>query len=205
MLFNNSFNLYDFGGYILPKTLENAVVIERHNNRYYYDTNTVYFDNLLGGYIDGRDLVPVRFGLKHSRSGNTALYVVVDQNKISIDNLTVSKKDRGRKDVSPELTESNNLHRSVNYSISQIFTFVNSKDLLRYIPDDFLNADQKNAKHQEVSKTEEYTNDKNNRKYSGHVERGYCNKNIVLAILMCIHAACALISLNLTSKYNSTA
>ena len=70
----------------------NSFVIERHNNKYYHDTDTVYFDNLLGAYIDGEELVPVRFGLKHSRTGTTTLDVVVDQNKVTIENLGETKK-----------------------------------------------------------------------------------------------------------------
>ena len=85
---------------------------------------------MLGAYIDGEELVPVRFGLKHSRTGATTLYVVVDQNKVSLGNLGETKKDRDRKDASPDLTGVNSLRRSVAYSVSQIIRFVNSKDLL---------------------------------------------------------------------------
>ena len=32
-------------------------------------------------------LVPIRFGLKHSGSGQTRLYVIVDQNRINLDKI----------------------------------------------------------------------------------------------------------------------
>ena len=64
-----------------------SILIERHNNRYYFDTDTVYFDNLLGGYLEGELFVPVRFELKHSGSGQTRLYVIVDQNRINLDKI----------------------------------------------------------------------------------------------------------------------
>ena len=101
---------------------------------------TPYFDNLLGGCVNGNgnDLVPVRFGLKHSRTGNTTLYVVVNQHEISTDKLTELKEDRGHSDPSPDLTESDNPLISIKYSISEILGLVNSEDLLRYVPDNFL-------------------------------------------------------------------
>ena len=67
---------------ILKNTVENAVGIERHNNRYFYDTNTESFENLIGGYVDKEYIIPVRFGLKHSKQGKTTLYVIIDQEKI---------------------------------------------------------------------------------------------------------------------------
>ena len=124
-----------------------AVLVERHDNRYYFDTNTVYFDNLISGYINGNEFVPIRFGLKHSRTGTTTLYVVVDQNAIDIGNLAEIKKDTGRQAAPPDSPSgANELHRRVTYSISQIIEFVNSKDLLRYLPDQMLNEVQRTAK-----------------------------------------------------------
>ena len=157
---------------VLSPTAENSVVIERHNNRYYYDTDTVYFDNLLGAYVDGDSLVPVRFGLKHSRTGTTTLYVVVDQNKVALEKLGKTKKDRGLQDASSTKAESSNLRRSVAYSISQIVSFVNSKDLLRYLPDDMLDSAQKRVKWEAIAATIKRTNDKNDYKYKKYIESG---------------------------------
>ena len=157
---------------ILSQTAEKSVVVERHKNRYYYDNDTEYVDNLIGAYIDGKDLVPVRFGLKHSRTGKTTLYVLIDQNKISLDKLGKIKNDRGLQDASSDLTKSNSLPRSVDYSISQILSLVNTKDLLRYIPDDFLNSEQIKGKRKAIAETQEYTNKKNDEKYARYIEEG---------------------------------
>lgn len=54
------------------------------------------------------------------------------------------KNDQGHKDASPVLTGDDRLSRSVGYSLSQIVPFVNSKDLLRYLPDGMLNKKQRN-------------------------------------------------------------
>ena len=171
---------------VLSTTAENSIVIERHDNRYYYDTDTVYFDNLLGAYIDGDYLIPVRFGLKHSKMGNTTLYVVVDQNKVALENLEKEKNDRGHQDASPTKEESNNLRRSVTYSISQIIPFVNSKDLLRYIPDGMLlNENQRTAKWEAIAETIKKTNEKNDKKYAEYIEKG----NLIAAKQMVLAAA----------------
>ena len=78
--------------------------------------------------------------MKHSRTGNAVLYVVVEQNKILLSNLDEIKRDTGRQDAMSDLTENDSLHRRVNYSLSQIIEFVNSEDLLRYIPDEMLSC-----------------------------------------------------------------
>ena len=157
---------------ILASTAKESVVIERHDNRYYYDIDTVYFDNLLGAYIDNNVLIPVRFGLKHSKTGSTTLYVVVDQNQIELKDLQEIKNDRGHQDASSDSTESDSLLSSVTYSISQIVPFVNSKDLLRYLPDDMLNAEQKKAKWEAIADTIQYTKDKNDSKYAKFIAEG---------------------------------
>ena len=74
-------------------------------------------------YIDGNDFVPVRFGLKHSRTGNVVLYVVVDQNKIPLSSLTEIKKTEVVK--TPAANADPEVSRSVTYSIAQIIEFVN--------------------------------------------------------------------------------
>ena len=157
---------------ILSKTVQKATIIERHHNRYYYDTDTVYFDNLLGAYVDENTIVPVRFGLKHSRTGTTTLYVIVDQNKIPLEKIGKTKNDRGLQDASPTKEESDSLHRSVTYSISQIVPFVNSKDLLRYLPDGMLDEKQRTAKWEAIAETIRRTNKKNDEKYAKYIAQG---------------------------------
>lgn len=157
---------------VLRDTVENAVGVESHSNRYYYDTDTVYFDNLLGGYVDGSSFIPVRFGLKHSKMGTTVLYVVVDQNKVNLENLVEIKNDRDRKDATPDLTGDSNLLSSVTYSVSQIIQFVNSKDLLRYLPDNMLTTEQKRIKWAGIAETIKGIDEKNDKKYKDFISSG---------------------------------
>ncbi|MBR2987314.1 MAG: hypothetical protein IKC63_04785 [Clostridia bacterium] len=169
---------------VLKDAVENSVGIERHDNRYYFDTDTVYFENLLGGFVDGDSLVPVRFGLKHSVTGKATLYVVVDQNAISRKEIEENKKTEVLTTTAP-LKADSSAARSVIYSISQIIPFVNSKDVLRYIPDDMLSEEQRKTKWKGIAETVEKTSEKNDNKYAKYLSAG----NIYAARQMIIAAA----------------
>lgn len=150
---------------VLNEALQNAVGIETHVNRYFYDNNTTAFSNLISGYIENDYFVPIRFGLKQLTSGQTVLYVVVDQTKI--------KKVEVLKLGVPINTSGAQSSRSTyELSISKIFSFVNNKDLLRYMPDDMLNNEQKQAKQEAIAETMEYTNNKNDNKYKQFIIKG---------------------------------
>lgn len=150
---------------ILNEALQNAVGIETHVNRYFYDNNTTAFSNLISGYIENDYFVPIRFGLKQLTSGQTVLYVVVDQTKI--------KKVEVLKLGVPINTSGAQSSRSTSkLSISKIFSFVKNKDLLRYMPDDMLNNEQKQAKQEAIAETIEYTNNKNDNKYKQFIIKG---------------------------------
>ena len=150
---------------VLESAIGNAVGIECHENRYFYDNNTVMFENLLGGYVDGDYFVPVRFGLKHQKSGSATLYLIVDQQKIEMEKVKAEvTKTPAHTKVRPNASRS-----AFHISLPSIIPFVNSKDLLRYIPDDMLNANQKTAKWEAIAETIQYTDDKNDRRYSEYI------------------------------------
>ena len=62
--------------------------------------------------------------------------------------------------------------RSVTYSVSQPVPFVNSKDLLRYLPDGMLTKTQSEIKWEAVAETIKKTNNKNDKKYTEYVSKG---------------------------------
>lgn len=157
---------------VLKESLSNSIAIERHANRYYFDTDTIYFDNLLGGYIDGVAFVPVRYGLKYSKNEKTTLYVVVDQNKIPKSLMEQNKKTEVVKTTGSQNKAKPSASRSVTYSISQIVPFVNSKDLLRYIPEGMLSDEQKDIKWQGIAETILKTNNKNDEHYFDYISEG---------------------------------
>ena len=109
---------------VLKNAVEKSVGVESHENRYFYDNTTISFDNLIGGYVNGEYFVPVRFGLKHIRGGEVTLYVVIDQQKIKAEVLKPITQTSG----------STGSRSAYNINIAQIIPFVNSKDLLRYLP-----------------------------------------------------------------------
>ena len=156
---------------ILKESVSKAIGIERHDNRYYFDSDTVFFDNLLGGYVDGDNFVPIRFGLKHSLTGTTTLYVVVDQNTIPVSSLEQKNKTKVVNATS-SLNEKQTAPRLVEYSLPQIVSFVKSKDLLRYLPDEMLNDEQKTAKWEAISETIKKTNNKNDEHYFEFIKNG---------------------------------
>ena len=87
---------------------------------------TVYFENLLGGFVDGENFVPVRFGLKHSANSKATLYVMVDQNSISTKELSIIKKTEVLN--APALQKQTpEAPRSVTYSVPQIISLVNRR------------------------------------------------------------------------------
>lgn len=71
-----------------------------------------------------------------------------------------NRKNQGRKTA--QIAQAMRVRpRLVNISIPHIFENVNTPDLLRYIPDDFLKESQKELKYKAVAETIRYTNDKN--------------------------------------------
>ena len=151
---------------LLPKlkgAVENAVGVEAHDNRYFADFNTKEFYELVGGYIEGEYFIPVRFGVKSFADGTYSLYVVVCQDKIEMTKVMKPPKSLKAKE---------NDSRLVSISVPQIFENVNTTDLLRYIPDDFLSDVQKKAKYKAIAQTIEYTNRKNDKAYREAIGRG---------------------------------
>ena len=116
---------------VMKMAVEKAVGIESHDNRYFFDNNIVRFDNLIGGYVEGDLLIPIRFGLKHSIAGKATLYVVVDQDGVPIKKTKAEVvKTPATNGMQPKASRS-----AFNINISDIIPYVNKKDLLRYIPD----------------------------------------------------------------------
>jgi len=152
----------------LKTAVENAVGIECHANRYFYDNDTVMFENLLGGYVEDKKFIPILFGLKHSVTGKATLYLIVDQEGIDI------KKTKAEvtKTTGVQTARSKVSRSAFNISIASVVPFVNGKDLLRYLPDGMLNVQQKAAKYEAIAETVIYTNDKNDRKYIGFIRSG---------------------------------
>ncbi len=149
---------------ILGDAVKNAIGIETHDNRYFYDNNTKRFHELIGGYIDGDSFIPVRFGVKELNDGSCILYVVICQEKTKTEVFGIQAAENS----------ASHTPRPVSISIAQIAKNVNSqnKDLLRYFPNGLLNEEQRKTKDEAIAETVEYTNAKNDKAYIEAIKRG---------------------------------
>lgn len=153
---------------IFKNAVESSIGIESHSNRYFYDIDTMRFDNLVGGYVDGNNFIPIRFGLKHRKNGKVVLYVVVDNEKIPLNKIKAELSvNTDVQNVRKESTGS-----AYNISIKDIAPFVNGKDLLRYIPDNMLDEKQTKLKWEAIAETVGKTNNKNDKHYTKYLENG---------------------------------
>ena len=96
-------------------------------------------------------LVPLAHG--ENTKGKTVLYVIgqekIDSKKITADIVKTVRPQNAEARISPS---------TATYSISDIIPFVNTEDLLRYLPDDMLTDSQKDIKWEGIAKTIKYTN-----------------------------------------------
>lgn len=181
---------------VLRTAVENSIGIESHANRYFYDDSTVFFENLLGGYVEGEYFVPVRFGLKHSTTGEATLYVIVDQQPVESKKIKAEVvKTPGTQSVSPAISRS-----AFKISVANLARFVNGKDLLRYLPDNMLSTEQKKTKWEAIAETVKKTNSKNDVKYTGFLAAG----NLRAAQNM-VNQAAKVAGYTPTARYHQTA
>ena len=121
---------------VFDDVVESAVGVEIHNNiNHKYDPTLENVYVLMSAYQDGDELVPIKLEVKKFKDKQNTLYVAVSMEKIKMTELYA----RGNTDNG--VTQ---LTRSVNISISNIFSKINPSDksFLKYIPDGFLNDEQ---------------------------------------------------------------
>ena len=139
---------------VFDQVVENAVGIEAHRERYSNpgsQLNQMYV--LVGAFKTQTGLVPVLMEVKEFKdeTGNV-LYLTVSMHEIKEADIVAHTRPprRGeRTSYAPSASE---------YRIADIFTSVNTEDgdMLKYIPDGFLNRNQLAAKEEAVAKTEQY-------------------------------------------------
>lgn len=149
---------------VLQEAVQSAVGIEVHDNRYFADYNTLYFANLLGGYIDGDYFIPVRFGIKASRDGHNTLYVVISDQAI--------KKAEVVGPPTPGKPGQNGSRSASDINIASLAKNVKHADILKYLPDGMLTEEQRELKWKAIADTVVYTNEKNDRKYNAFLAKG---------------------------------
>lgn len=124
------------------------------------DLKQVYV--LVSAYKDGNSVVPVEFEVKTFWANNAGLYLSVVLTKIDSEVLETPAARNKTGDAANLLSES-------GYSLSSIFANVNPKDgrFLKYVPDGFLNEQQKDAKIKALQKqANEYASELNDHLHS---------------------------------------
>ena len=107
--------------------------------------------------------------MKHQKNGNVVLYVVIDSNKFPVNKIKTEVVNA----AAPHKNVEDAAPRSVlNFSIKDIVSLVNSKDLLRYLPDNMLNAEQYKTKWEGIAETIVKTNSKNDEHYVEFISKG---------------------------------
>ena len=147
---------------MLRESINNAVGLQVSKNRYYSDTNTAEYLDMLGGYFDRGLFIPVRFGIKIQKNHHNALHVVIDAEGIKKDKV-IEKARRDNARIPDSLLS--------NVSVAKILENVNSKIILRYIPDGMLSEEKKVAKSEALANTQRRTDRKNNKDYSDFIIR----------------------------------
>lgn len=124
--------------------LDNAVLIETHTDK---GKGTPKENNkLIQTYVlvsalkSGNDITPIQFEIMEYKNNENRLYLAVAMTKINEADVVGNTGDN-------DVAQTNLLSTS-NISIVNIFKKINPQDknFLKYIPDEFLNAEQKKAK-----------------------------------------------------------
>ena len=134
--------------------IDNAVGIEVHNRNeegYKADKTLKNVYVLTSAFEDGDSIVPVKLEVKEFTDKNNALYVAIALESINKDGVVV--QEVANDSVAQQVT------RPSTISISDFFKKINPSDksFLKYIPDGFLNTEQKRAKQEALAEDAEKT------------------------------------------------
>lgn len=126
----------------LDQILENAVLIEKHGDKYKGTTREDHrlesVSVLFGACRDGNQIIPVQMEIKKSSTNEGQLYVTVAMTKIEADVLgSALDTSQGRSLISAS-----------KCSLAELFQKINPADkhFLKYLPDGFLSEEQSEAK-----------------------------------------------------------
>ncbi len=136
--------------------VENAVLIEAHTDKYKgtrrenQRLKQTYV--LLGAFRNEKYISPVQFEVKEYTDKQNRLYLAVNLTKIEPEVMANTALETNQ--VRTKLFSSSNI------SISDIFKKINTfdKKFLKYVPDGFLNKEQRTAKNEAIKEENEYIN-----------------------------------------------
>ena len=134
----------------LDELVENAELIEVHKDykvgsiKQNIDLKNTYV--LVGALREGELLTPVELEVKEYKTNTSRLYLVVTLSKIKSEVIGGPSTGMATGDENPLFSD--------NISLQHLFSNVNPKDenFLKYVPDGFLNAEQKKAKQRAIER-----------------------------------------------------
>ena len=136
----------------LDEVVENAIGIEVHNRNsdgYKADNTLENVYVLASAFVDGENILPVKLEIKKFSDKENTLYVAIALENIKKDEIV--KQEVATDGVAQQYSPSSNI------SIAQFFKKINTKDesFLKYVPDGFLNEEQKASKKRALDKDAE--------------------------------------------------
>ena len=140
--------------------IENAVGLEVHNRNdvgYKADKGLNNMYVLVSSFVDGKYVIPVRLEIKEFSDKGNVLYVAVSLGKIKKSKVAVSLgKIKTDEVVAQEVADGvaqQYAHPSVTISIPRLLSKINpvDKNLLKYIPDNFLTGNRLVAKKKAIA------------------------------------------------------
>ena len=133
---------------VFDAVVKNAIGVEVHKRpTYKFDPTLENMFVLISAYQYDGFVVPIKLEIKQFNDKPNALYVAISLNKIKMTEVS------GQGNTETGVTQSS---RSVIISIADIFKKINPSDksFLKYIPDNFLNEEQKTSKRKAFSEDE---------------------------------------------------
>ena len=136
----------------LDSVIDNAIGIEVHNrNEIEYKTDrtleNVYV--LASAFVDGQRIIPVKLEIKEFSDKENTLHIA-----IALESFEVTKKDGSIKKEDAENGVAQHFSVPSNISIANFFEKINplDEDFLKYLPDNFLSAEQIEGKRRGITK-----------------------------------------------------
>lgn len=148
---------------LFENVIDKAIGIEAHKER--YDNPGSRIDTvfvLMSAYVSNTGLIPVMLSVKtYTDDTTSSLYIAVSLRKIKRSRIVGHIPDTNNVKSYP-------LPASIKMSLADVFLNVNvyDKNLLKYIPDGFLDDSQRKAKQEALKETSEYIEKKNKQRAS---------------------------------------
>lgn len=145
---------------VFEKVIDNSICLEIHGDR--YDNPDSNLDAMLvfvSAFDNDNGVTPVLLEVKtYLDKTNSSLYVAVSLSEMTRSRILV--------DAHAALGDTSYTPRLLNTSLAKLLASVNPADsnLIKYIPDGFLNNEQKAAKQEALRKTAAYIEEKNEKK-----------------------------------------